>query len=97
MSSPEPRPPRPGHADAPWTRTPGPGGGTCGAQWHHPSGAVVRHCGHPTALFPYYGFHADGQRVVVRDGDEVFSCFKKLSEIKAAALSPSTGTSDNPA
>lgn len=30
--------------------------GGCGGIWRHvASGWVVRHCGHPTALWPYYG------------------------------------------
>lgn len=32
-----------------WTRC---YGGT-GGKWQHESGWVVKHCGHPTALFPY--------------------------------------------
>jgi len=71
-----------------WKRIPGPSGGTCGAEWRHSTGAVVRHCGHPTALYPYYGFRANGERVVIREGDDTFSCFAKLAEIKAEALLP---------
>lgn len=29
--------------------------GGCGGIWRHVSGWCVCHCGHPTALWPYYG------------------------------------------
>ena len=47
-----------------WKRIPGAAGGTCGAQWHHPSGWYVQHCGHPTALRPYYCVNPDGRSVL---------------------------------
>lgn len=36
-----------------WTRTSPPGRKVL-ARWEHPSGMELRHCGHPTALHPYY-------------------------------------------
>ena len=39
-----------------WTRLPGfSPRNTCGVIWVHRSGWKVRHCGHPTALWPWYG------------------------------------------
>lgn len=34
-------------------------------QWQHPTGCTVRHCGHPTALYPYYAALPDGTRPVM--------------------------------
>ena len=45
-----------------WTRTP-PKGDKVGAQWEHPSGWIVAHCGHPTAHFPYYLIHPKGWKL----------------------------------
>jgi hypothetical protein len=39
-----------------WTRL----RGGCGGLWRHESGWLVRHCGHPTALWPYYGVPPGG-------------------------------------
>lgn len=40
-----------------WTKD-RPGHAGKGADWRHvPSGWVTRHCGHPTALWPYYVEH----------------------------------------
>ena len=37
-----------------------------GADWCHvPSGWVTRHCGHPTALWPYYVEHPDQPSTIV--------------------------------
>ena len=33
----------------------------CGGIWEHqPTGCTVHHCGHPTALWPYYGVLPNG-------------------------------------
>lgn len=47
--------------------------------WSHPAapGILVRHCGHPTALRPYY-----------LTGVAVSRKFKNLAAAKAAALNP---------
>lgn len=37
-----------------WKRFGGLNGGSCGGRWLHASGWLVLHCGHPTALWPYY-------------------------------------------
>lgn len=50
-----------------WTRMSAPGN-KCGARWRHDtSGWLVRHCGHPTANWPYYATDPDDpeERVVV--------------------------------
>lgn len=45
-----------------WDRNPGPTGATLGATWElrdsggspaGPTGVIVNHCGHPTAIYPY--------------------------------------------
>lgn len=36
--------------------------------WRHTSGWEVRHCGHPTALWPYYGQHPDGRPILIYHG-----------------------------
>jgi hypothetical protein len=36
-----------------WTRLSKPGD-KCHATWRHASGWIVRHCGHPTANWPYF-------------------------------------------
>jgi hypothetical protein len=37
-----------------WTKTKAGTHGKCGAEWRHSSGWTVAHCGHPTALWPFY-------------------------------------------
>jgi hypothetical protein len=37
-------------------------------KWRHESGWEVRHCGHPTALWPYYGQHPDGRPFLIPNG-----------------------------
>lgn len=37
-----------------WTRLTPPGSRTNHGHWRHVSGWEIRHCGHPTALYPYY-------------------------------------------
>jgi hypothetical protein len=39
-----------------WRKTHTIGHGCCGAEWTNERGAVVQHCGHPTALYPYLVF-----------------------------------------
>lgn len=53
-----------------WEKTLGPSGHqTCGAQYlHTPSGWVVRHCGHPTANFPYYIETPRGRHIYAPNG-----------------------------
>lgn len=48
-------------------------------RWSHRSGAVVRHCGHPTAIYPYYVEGMDGT-------------FWHLADAKAAALAAQEAT-----
>lgn len=43
-------------------------GGTGGVWRHVASGWLVKHCGHPTALWPYYGQHPDGRPMLITHG-----------------------------
>lgn len=54
--------PRPG-----WVRQ-GAAGRTCAGAWQHASGWVLRHCGHPTALWPYYLEDPQGRMAVSHTG-----------------------------
>lgn len=43
--------------------------GGVGGRWRHEAtGWEVRHCGHPTALWPYFGKHPDGRPVLIQHG-----------------------------
>lgn len=42
--------------------------GGCGGIWQHSSGWWVRHCGHPTALWPYYGHSPEGRILLSPNG-----------------------------
>lgn len=56
-----------------WTRLSNPKTGTLFQVWRHDaSGYEVRHCGHPTALRPYYVTRPDDDRVVVRSDGGAF-------------------------
>lgn len=48
-----------------WTRVSAAKAGKCNTHWRHDSGWEVRHCGHPTALYPYTATHPDVDRTVV--------------------------------
>jgi hypothetical protein len=66
-----------------WHRDPGPLYPTCGAIHHmlvggEPNGAIVAHCGHPTALRPYY--------VSLPNGAVIERKFRLLADAKAAAI-----------
>lgn len=61
-----------------WNRKPGPAGGACGATHTHASGHTVRHCGHPTANWPYYILTPDGETVLAPNGRG----FKYLADAK---------------
>ena len=39
--------------------------GHIGAHWEHFSGWQVHHCGHQTALYPYYAISPDGREPIV--------------------------------
>ena len=47
-----------------WTRL----RGGCGGIWRHASGWLVRHCGHPTALWPYHGTSPSGEMLLAPNG-----------------------------
>jgi hypothetical protein len=36
-------------------------------EWTHTSGAIVRHCGHPTALRPYWVIGRPGTHRLLKD------------------------------
>lgn len=54
--------------EARWERIPGPMAGKCGVEFLHISGWSVMHCGHPTALWPYYLLQPDRSSVVSFNG-----------------------------
>jgi hypothetical protein len=39
--------------------------GQIGAHWQHVSGWQVRHCGHQTALYPYFATSPDGREPII--------------------------------
>ncbi len=48
-----------------WTRT----GPHCGGTWtHNATGHTVHHCGHPTAIWPYFGTTNDGRMILAPNG-----------------------------
>jgi hypothetical protein len=51
--------------DTTWQATQRMFGRNC--EWTHESGAIVRHCGHPTALRPYYIIGGNGAYRLLRD------------------------------
>lgn len=63
------------------------GGGPGGRNWawrHVRTGVMVRHCGHPTALRPYYVTIEEGGTVLaLRD----LGTFSQLRDAQAAAVS----------
>jgi hypothetical protein len=67
-----------------WRRIPGFNGGKCFARWVHRSGWEVHHCGHPTALFPYYVEAPDGRSFIAANGRG----FMHLAAANAAILNP---------
>lgn len=62
-----------------WTRLSKPGD-KCNATWlHDASGWLVRHCGHPTANWPYYAqdpAHGEARVVVAQSG----YAFRRLAD-----------------
>lgn len=57
------------------------------ATWFHTSGAVVRHCGHPTANHPYTAWRADGRMItMLKNGRNVSAKFSLLGDAQQAAL-----------
>lgn len=68
-----------------WVRLSAPGD-KLGACWHHPSsGWLIKHCGHPTANFPYEVFAPDGRRHLAPNG----RCFMSLVAAAAGAAEAS--------
>ena len=49
------------------------------------AGYIVRHCGHPTALFPWYGIRPDGSYVLAPNG-RAFRLLRDALEATAAEL-----------
>jgi hypothetical protein len=71
-----------------------PFGETCGATWTHPTGVKVVHCGHPTALWPYFIVRADGTTLVHTEPHRHGApcTFAKLKHAQEHALSLSLQT-----
>jgi len=66
------------------------GRSSCGAEHEHlrdgkATGWYVKHCGHPTANFPYY-VETPGGAPFDRYGRGGVSCYRTLAEAKAATL-----------
>lgn len=55
----------------------------CGGVWRHSSGWIVRHCGHPTAHFPYYAIAPNG-RMLLTGGFGLGIAFPKLVQAQEA-------------
>lgn len=73
--------------DPNWHRIPGISGGTTGVRHQHlvngkPSGWVVIHCGHPTALWPYYIVRPDGEMILAPSNHG----FQHVADAKKAVL-----------
>ena len=65
--------------------------GRCGALWMHISGWHIQHCGHPTALYPYYLHHrALPAQIVMSHNGMGFTQLREtqqiVEEIAAGAL-----------
>jgi hypothetical protein len=59
-------------------------GGVAG-QWRHVrSGWLVCRCGHPTAIWPYYGERPDDGAMLLNGGIETGHAFQRLAEAQAA-------------
>lgn len=55
--------------------------GGCGGIWRHSSGWIVKHCGHPTALWPYYGVSPTGDMLINQQSKRAF---RRLVDAQAA-------------
>jgi hypothetical protein len=60
----------------------------CAGIWRHDSGWVVRHCGHPTALWPYYGVPPGGGEMLLAPSGHGF---QTLALAQAAVEARTTG------
>lgn len=65
-------------------------GDKCSAHWRHVSGWEVKHCGHPTANYPYHGVDLEGRMIVATNGRG----FINLQQAKDAVESASEGLAD---
>ncbi len=50
--------------NAGWTRVDPRPWSKCGARWAHPSGWIIVHCGHPTALWPWALYDPSGALIL---------------------------------
>lgn len=78
-----------------WTRLDS-GRGSCGALWAHTSGWHIQHCGHPTALYPYYMEHAGlpGRILMSHNGmgfTDIKAARQMAEQIAAGELAITTG------
>jgi hypothetical protein len=60
-------------------------------EWVHCSGGVVRHCGHPTALRPWYGlppggYDGDRNQLLLTGGFGLGLAFRRVADCKTAVL-----------
>ena len=64
-----------------WTRFAGWQGKQCGAKYQLTGTAyIIHHCGHPTALWPYYGHTPAGKMIIAPNG----RAFAHLADAQAA-------------
>jgi hypothetical protein len=62
-------------------------GGT-GGKWRHlASGWIVRHCGHPTALWPYYGLPPGGGHLLIAPNGRAFRLLAQAQQAVEYLLS----------
>lgn len=78
------------HSRPGWSRLSRPGD-KCRAYWEHTSGWIVRHCGHPTANWPYYAVDpAEPARTVVTHNGQGFrtllDAFEAVEDVLAGAM-----------
>lgn len=68
-----------------WTPLHPPGASKTCIEYQHASGWIVRHCGHPTANWPYYGVSADGSAtlVVTHNGKGFKGLLAAMTQIEA--------------
>lgn len=68
-----------------WRRLSAPGD-KCSACWEHVSGVRVRHCGHPTANWPYYIDLGAGRVEVDKTGRGFRLLVDAMEAVEAAAV-----------
>ena len=80
-----------------WTRLSDPKKGKCEAHWQHTSGWEIRHCGHPTANWPYYLQDPERQELCVMTHNGLgFATLKcAMLAVEEIAAGRAQATTDN--